>query len=53
MLEQGGLDNDNKVESEGRVLGDTIHFRRRQSIDQVAQLSGSQPHLASSPASFK
>jgi len=53
MLEQGGLANDTHVEAEGRVLGDAVQYRRRPSIDQVAQLSGSQPHLASSPASLK
>merc|ERR550519_858637 len=33
--------------------GDMVQYKRRPSIDQIAQLSGSQSHLASSPASFK
>ena len=53
MLELGGLEYQNqKVESEEN--GAELQYRRKQlSVDQVAQLSGSQPHLASSPASFK
>ena len=57
MLELGGLEYQNqnqKVESEGNGSGDEEQYRRKQqSVDQVAQLSGSQPHLVSSPASFK
>ena len=53
MLEQGGLETDSQVESGLQGSAEALQYRRRQSIDQVAQLSGSQPHLASSPASFK
>ena len=55
MLELGGLEYQNqKVESERNWAGDVVQYRRKQlSVDQVAQLSGSQPHRASSPASFK
>ena len=55
MLEFGGLEYQNqKVESEGNGPEDVVQNRRKkQSVDQVAQLSGSQPHLSNSPASFK
>ena len=55
MLELGGLEYQNqKVESERNWAGDVVQYRRKRvSVDQVAQLSGSQPHRASSSASFK
>ena len=56
MLVLGGLENLNqKVESDGNGgAGYVVQYRRQQqSVDQVAQLSGSQLHLARSPVIFK